>query len=113
MRIDPDECRDPDLLAAEVRRLQAVIAAGAPTLTAAIPVAYAVMQPNSYSVFNSLPLAINNRGLCDSGEIVPLYRAPTLADKERAAIHAASKLLVLDGYESIADTLRFILMRLT
>jgi hypothetical protein len=27
MRIDPD-CRDPDLLAAEVRRLRAVIAAG-------------------------------------------------------------------------------------
>lgn len=33
MRIDPDHCRDPDLLAAEVRRLQAVIAAGQPTLT--------------------------------------------------------------------------------
>ena len=33
MRID-DECRDPELLAAEVRRLQAVIAAGEPTLTA-------------------------------------------------------------------------------
>jgi len=33
MRIDPDTCRDPDLLAAEVRRLQAVIAAGEPTLT--------------------------------------------------------------------------------
>jgi hypothetical protein len=28
MRIDPDACRDPDLLAAEVRRLQGVIAAG-------------------------------------------------------------------------------------
>ena len=27
MRIDPDTCRDADLLAAEVRRLQAVIAA--------------------------------------------------------------------------------------
>ena len=26
MRIDPDNCRDPDLLAGEVRRLQAVIA---------------------------------------------------------------------------------------
>jgi len=33
MRIDPDECRDPDLLAAEVRRLRAVIAAGEPALT--------------------------------------------------------------------------------
>jgi hypothetical protein len=28
MRIDPETCRDPDLLAAEVRRLQGVIAAG-------------------------------------------------------------------------------------
>ena len=33
MRIDPDECRDPELLAAEVRRLMAVIAAGEPALT--------------------------------------------------------------------------------
>jgi hypothetical protein len=33
MRIDPDECRDPDLLAAEVRRLNAAIDAGSPTLT--------------------------------------------------------------------------------
>ena len=33
MRIDPDECRDPDLLAAEVRRLRSVIDAGEPTLT--------------------------------------------------------------------------------
>jgi hypothetical protein len=35
MRIDADECRDPDLLASEVRRLQAVVDAGEPTLTAA------------------------------------------------------------------------------
>jgi hypothetical protein len=34
MRI-ADECRDPDLLAAEVRRLKTVIAAGEPTLTPA------------------------------------------------------------------------------
>jgi len=33
MRIDPDACRDPDLLAAELRRLRTVIAAGEPTLT--------------------------------------------------------------------------------
>jgi hypothetical protein len=33
MRIDPEICRDPDLLAAEVRRLQGVIAAGKATLT--------------------------------------------------------------------------------
>jgi len=34
MRIDPD-CRDPDLLAAEVRRLRAVIESGGPDLTGA------------------------------------------------------------------------------
>jgi len=33
MRVNLDHCRDPDLLAAEVRRLQAVIAASNPTLT--------------------------------------------------------------------------------
>ena len=33
MRIDVDTCRDPDLLAGEVRRLQAVIESGQPTLT--------------------------------------------------------------------------------
>jgi len=33
MRIDPETCRDPDLLAAKVRRLQDVIAAGKATLT--------------------------------------------------------------------------------
>jgi hypothetical protein len=32
MRI-ADQCRDPELLAAEVRRLRTVIAAGEPTLT--------------------------------------------------------------------------------
>ena len=33
MRINVETCRDPDLLAAEVRRLQGVIAAGVPALT--------------------------------------------------------------------------------
>ena len=33
MRVDPDTCRDADLLAAEVRRLRAVIASATPTLT--------------------------------------------------------------------------------
>ena len=49
MRIDPDVCRDPDLLAAEVRRLRAVIATGVPTLTdeerAAIEDAVAELTP--------------------------------------------------------------------
>ena len=48
MRVDPDICTDPDLLAAEVRRLQAVIAAR-DTLTdaerEAIEAAVAYMRP--------------------------------------------------------------------
>jgi hypothetical protein len=36
MRVDPD-CRDPDLLAAEVRRLRAVIDSGAPVVAHAEP----------------------------------------------------------------------------
>ncbi len=33
MRLDLNTCRDPDLLAAEVRRLEGVIAAGQPAMT--------------------------------------------------------------------------------
>jgi hypothetical protein len=48
MRVDPDACTDPDILAAEVRRLQAVIAAS-DTLTdaerEAIEAAVAYMRP--------------------------------------------------------------------
>jgi hypothetical protein len=42
MRPDPDTCRDPDLLAAEVRRLRGVIAAGEPALTDAEREAFGV-----------------------------------------------------------------------
>jgi hypothetical protein len=33
VRLDLNTCRDPDLLAAEVRRLEGVIAAGQPAMT--------------------------------------------------------------------------------
>jgi len=50
MRIDPDECRDPDLLAAEVRRLNAAIDAGSPTLTdeEREAIEWAILQPCSH-----------------------------------------------------------------
>jgi hypothetical protein len=50
------------------------------------PVAWAVMQPDSYSVFASRTLAEKMRELCAGGEIVPLYRQPPLTDAEREAI---------------------------
>jgi imidazolonepropionase-like amidohydrolase len=43
MRVDPDTCRDPDLLAAEVRRLRAVIDSGAPVVAHAEPLSDATL----------------------------------------------------------------------
>jgi hypothetical protein len=54
MRIDPDTCRDAGLLAAEVRRLQAVIAASEPTLTDA----------ERNAVARSAATARSNAGAC-------------------------------------------------
>jgi hypothetical protein len=48
VRIDPDTCRDADLLAAEVRRLQGVITASEPTLTDAERAAIKVCE-SAYS----------------------------------------------------------------
>jgi hypothetical protein len=45
MRPDPD-CRDPDLLAAEVRRLRAVIDSGAPVVAHAEPLSDATLVAN-------------------------------------------------------------------
>ena len=52
------------------------------------PVAWAVMQPDSYSVYASRMRAEKRQELCAGGEIVPLYRQPqpTLTDEERAAL---------------------------
>ena len=50
------------------------------------PVAWALMQPDSYSVFASRALAEKKRVLCFGGDIVPLYRSPTLTDEERDAL---------------------------
>jgi hypothetical protein len=59
VRIDPDTCRDPVLLSAEVRRLQTVIAAGEPSLTdeeqRAIEWAAEMME------VGSLPNSLNRR----------------------------------------------------
>jgi hypothetical protein len=52
------------------------------------PVAWALMQPDSYSVFASRVIAEKMQELCAGGEIVPLYSQPqpTLNDAEREAV---------------------------
>ena len=50
------------------------------------PVAWAVRQPDSYSVFASRMLAEKMQELCAGGEIAPLYSQPTLTDEEREAL---------------------------
>ncbi|NDD85124.1 hypothetical protein EBZ38_12745 [bacterium] len=45
-------------------------------------VAWAVMQPDSYSVFVSYDKAVAHRNICAGGDIIPLYRQPNLTDKE-------------------------------
>jgi hypothetical protein len=50
------------------------------------PIAWAVMQPDSYFVFASYDKAVAHRDICAGGDIVPLYRSPNLTDKEIEAI---------------------------
>ena len=52
------------------------------------PMAWAVMQPDSYSVFVSKLLAEKRQELCMGGDIIPLHRQPqpTLTDAEREAV---------------------------
>ena len=87
MRLDPD-CRDPELLAAEVRRLRAAIAALAD-------------QDATLSV-------------CDGAVTVTMDG--TLTDDERAAISFASDAYALNDDDHdcwrIANTLRGLLERL-
>jgi len=113
VRIDPDECRDPDLLAAEVRRLQAVIAAGEPTLTDNDPVAWAVVYPNYLEPYEYESDA--RESASDDQEVIPLYRSPTLTDAEREAIEFFDA-IHNEGYGIFAKhtaTLRTLLERLT
>jgi hypothetical protein len=64
------------------------------------PAAWAVMQPDSYSVFTSRLLAVKQQELCMGGEIIPLHRQPTLTDAERLAVcYAASTLDNLPWYQ--------------
>jgi hypothetical protein len=77
------------------------------------PMAWAVMQPDSYSVFASRMRAEKMQELCAGGEIVPLYRhpQPTLTDKEREAIRWFSDYGDLQSEARRAEVLRGLLER--
>jgi len=95
MRVDPDACRDPDLLAAEVRRLRSVIDAEHAHGLTHDPVAWAVNHAHGTTVWCSEAEA---RRVADEwlasrlwvwAEVVPLYRSPSLTHDEREAIEWA------------------------
>lgn len=50
------------------------------------PIAWAVMQPDSYSVFISYDKAVAHREDCAGGDIVSLYSSSSLTDDECNAI---------------------------
>jgi hypothetical protein len=82
MRIDPDTCRDPYLLAAEVRRLQGVIAAGEDAITDE------ERAPRTYRKTDG------RRPILDmSGDWIPVTERlqPTLTDEEREALRHAEE----------------------
>ena len=96
MRIDPDECRDPDILAAEVRRLRAVIAAGETTFNDEDRTPQAHATPGEGSV-------PRNGAVAARETVCPHIRGTvtqhcslnfTLTDEERAAVLAAADLLI-------------------
>jgi hypothetical protein len=96
VRIDPDECRDPDILAAEVRRLRAVIAAGETTIADEDRTPQTHATPGEGSV-------PRNGAVAARETVCPHIRGTvtqhcslnfTLTDEERAAILTAADLLI-------------------
>jgi len=78
------------------------------------PVAWAVMQPDSYSVFASRMLAEKMQELCDGGDIVPLYiqPQPALTDEERECLEWAEEIAGNCEEFDRVNTLRSLLERL-
>ena len=94
-------------------------AAMPPASAGSQPVAWAVMQPDSYSVFASRALAEKKRLLCFGGDIAPLYLQPqpTLTDDEWEAVWLAVGMFAegpehIKRHEEMADALRGLLERL-
>jgi hypothetical protein len=76
------------------------------------PLAWAVMQPDSYSVFASYYKAVAHRDICAGGDIIPLYRSPNLTDKEIVAIEWAIVDAEKAGSQKDAAILRNLLERI-
>jgi len=76
------------------------------------PIAWAVMQPDSYSVFISYDKAVVHRDNCAGGDIVPLF---IITDEEHDAIRwFAYEVNVVGSNKSTqkhADTLRNMLRK--
>jgi len=53
------------------------------------PMAWAVMQPDSYRVFVSYDQALEHREDCSGGDIVPLYKEENQVQKMLDAIRSA------------------------
>jgi hypothetical protein len=102
VRIDPDTCRDADLLAAEVRRLQSVIAASEPEI-AHLRLAIARLADQDATL-----------SICNGNVTVTLDA--TLTDAERDAIDRAACAFEYDddnlACAELAETLRGLLERL-
>jgi hypothetical protein len=77
------------------------------------PLAFAVIQPDSYVVVHSLHSAFAMRDMCGGGDIIPLYRhpQPTLTDAEREAIEECVR-FAFPARHPTAVTLRGLLERL-
>jgi hypothetical protein len=75
------------------------------------PVAWSLMQPDSYSVFASRMLAEKMQELRAGGEVVPLYSQPqpSLTGKEREAV---AYYIGTGGPDGVDSTLRALLERL-
>jgi len=132
MRPDPDTCRDPELLAAEVRRLRDVIDSGSTMQDAAEPsgasagsqpVAWMVALGGDGFIIDGIFLrktqadeacAWRNEHTTYGARIVPLYchAQPTLTDEERDVLdrvcHDASRA----GHDWTARVVRGLMERL-
>ena len=53
------------------------------------PIAWAVMQPDSYRVFVSYDQALVHRDICAGGDIIPLYKEEDSVQKMLDAIKSA------------------------
>ena len=67
------------------------------------PIAWAVMQPDSYRVFATYGDAISMRDACNGGEIVPLYSGETIPLKEPSFEEIANSIAEWISYDDFEE----------